>query len=66
MINLPLVENVFESLSIFLKEGGNFIIKVFDSQDAQNFLKVRKPCFRVLLFLKPKSTRSVVRVFCDW
>ena len=61
--SLALVENVFESLPIFLKEGGNFIIKVFDSQDAQNFLKSKKGLFQSFIFLKPKSTRSVSKEF---
>ena len=61
--SLALVENVFESLPIFLKEGGNFIIKVFDSQDAQNFLKSKKGFFKNFTFLKPKSTRSVSKEF---
>jgi 23S rRNA (uridine2552-2'-O)-methyltransferase len=61
--SLALVENVFEYLEIFLKKGGNFIIKVFDSQDAQNFLKNKKGLFKEFSFLKPKSTRSVSKEF---
>jgi len=61
--SLALVENVFESLFIFLRHGGNFIIKVFDSQDAQNFLKSKKGLFGSYTFLKPKSTRSVSKEF---
>lgn len=61
--SLALVENVFESLPIFLRKGGNFIIKVFDSQDAQNFLKSRKGLFKSFTYLKPKSTRSVSKEF---
>ena len=61
--SLGLVENVFESLPIFLRHGGNFIIKVFDSQDAQNFLKSKKGLFGNYTFLKPKSTRSVSKEF---
>ena len=61
--SLALVENVFEYLDVFLKKGGNFIIKVFDSQDAQNFLKNNKGLFKEFSFLKPKSTRSVSKEF---
>ena len=60
---LALVENVFELLPIFLRKGGNFIIKVFDSQDAQSFLKSKKGFFKNFTFLKPKSTRSVSKEF---
>ena len=61
--SLALVENVFESLPLFLRKGGNFIIKVFDSQDAQSFLKSKKDLFKSFTFLKPKSTRSVSKEF---
>ena len=40
--SLQLVEWVFHLLPKFLKENGNFVIKVFDSNDAQNFLKTQK------------------------
>jgi 23S rRNA (uridine2552-2'-O)-methyltransferase len=43
--SLNLVESVFGLLPKFLKPGGNFVIKVFDSQDAQNYLKEQKNMF---------------------
>ena len=61
--SLALVENVFEHLHIFLKEGGNFIIKVFDSHGAQEFLKSKRGSFKSFSFLKPKSTRAVSKEF---
>lgn len=61
--SLNLVESVFGLLPKFLKLGGNFVIKVFDSQDAQNYLKSQKDLFSEFHYLKPKSTRSVSKEF---
>lgn len=61
--SLDLVESVFGLLPKFLKPGGNFVIKVFDSQDAQNYLKEQKNLFKEFHYLKPKSTRSISKEF---
>lgn len=61
--SLNLVESVFGLLPRFLKPGGNFVIKVFDSQNAQNYLKEQKKLFNEFHYLKPKSTRSVSKEF---
>ncbi len=61
--SLNLVESVFGLLPKFLKPGGNFVIKVFDSQHAQNFLKEQKNLFKEFQYLKPKSTRSISKEF---
>jgi 23S rRNA (uridine2552-2'-O)-methyltransferase len=61
--SLNLVESVFGILPRFLKPGGNFVIKVFDSQNAQNYLKEQKSRFNEFSYLKPKSTRIVSKEF---
>jgi 23S rRNA (uridine2552-2'-O)-methyltransferase len=61
--SLNLVESVFGLLPKFLRPGGNFVIKVFDSQMAQNYLKEQKNRFNEFQYLKPKSTRSVSKEF---
>lgn len=61
--SLNLVEMVFHHLDTFLMPGGNFVIKVFDSNDAQVFLKDQRKRFSEYNFLKPKSTRSVSKEF---
>ena len=61
--SLNLVEKVFEVLPVFLKENGNLVIKVFDSNQAQKFLKDQKQLFKQYDFLKPKSTRSISKEF---
>lgn len=61
--SLNLVEAVYTLLPSFLKEGGNFVIKVFDSNQAQVFLRENKTLFREYYQLKPKSTRSVSKEF---
>lgn len=61
--SLNLIEEVFHILPKFLKPGGNMVIKVFDSHQAQTFLKQNKKVFEEFQFLKPKSTRSVSKEF---
>lgn len=61
--SLNLVEMVFFLMPKFLRENGNLVIKVFDSQSAQDFLKLQRPLFKEFHFLKPKSTRSVSKEF---
>ncbi|MAX66462.1 MAG: RlmE family RNA methyltransferase [Bacteriovoracaceae bacterium] len=61
--SLQLVEMVFYHLPQFLKKEGNFVIKVFDSHEAQTFLKQQKKLFKKFEYLKPKSTRSVSKEF---
>lgn len=61
--SLQLVEWVFFLLPKFLKTNGNFVIKVFDSNDAQQFLKTQKNRFENYNYLKPKSTRSISKEF---
>ena len=61
--SLNLVEKVLGILDLMLKPGGNMVVKVFDSQNAQNFLKSKKGMFLEWHFLKPKSTRSQSKEF---
>jgi len=61
--SLNLIEQVFFHLPVFLKDGGNFVIKVFDGHEAQVFLKSQRTLFKEFHFLKPKSTRSVSKEF---
>ncbi|MFP5458260.1 MAG: RlmE family RNA methyltransferase [Bacteriovoracia bacterium] len=61
--SLDLIESVFTMLPLLLKPNGNFVIKVFESQDAQTFLKTQKARFAEFSYLRPKSTRSVSKEF---
>jgi 23S rRNA (uridine2552-2'-O)-methyltransferase len=61
--SLNLVEMVFSLLPKFLTPGGNLVIKVFESNDAQNFLKAQKNIFSEFHYLRPKSVRSVSKEF---
>ena len=61
--SLNLVEMFFHLLPRFVRPGGNIVIKVFDSQKAQQYLKEQKGLFESYNFLKPKSTRSVSKEF---
>ncbi len=61
--SLNLVEMVFSLLPKFLKPGGNLVIKVFESNNAQVFLKAQKSRFSEFHYLRPKSVRSVSKEF---
>lgn len=61
--SLNLVEMVFELLPRFLAPKGNLVIKVFESQKAQDYLKLQKNRFSDYNFLRPKSTRSVSKEY---
>ncbi|MCK6593853.1 MAG: RlmE family RNA methyltransferase [Bacteriovoracaceae bacterium] len=61
--SLLLVEMVFSLLPKFLKPNGNMVVKVFDSHQAQMFLKDQKKMFNEYHYLKPKSTRTVSKEF---
>ena len=63
MRSLELVEKVIDFLPVCLKKGGNFTIKVFESQDAQDFLKTKRKLFNEIHFFRPKSTRSVSKEY---
>jgi 23S rRNA (uridine2552-2'-O)-methyltransferase len=61
--SLNLVEMVFSLLPKFLKPNGNLVIKVFESQEAQVFLKDKKSQFKEFHYLRPKSVRSVSKEY---
>lgn len=62
--SLNLVEKVFSILPLFLKQKGGFVIKVFESHEAQKFLKNElKKCFEEHHYFRPKSTRSTSTEF---
>ncbi len=61
--SLNLVESVFGLLPKFLRPGGDFVMKVFDSQHARNFLKEQQKMFKEFHYSKPKSTRTISKEF---
>jgi 23S rRNA (uridine2552-2'-O)-methyltransferase len=61
--SLNLVEMIFYHLPQFLKPEGNLVVKVFESQKAQDYLKSQKSRFLEYNFLRPKSTRSVSKEY---
>lgn len=44
-----------------LKPGGHLVIKLLESDDAQEFSRICKPLFRKVSWLRPKATRSSSR-----
>lgn len=61
--SLNLVEMVFSLLPRFLKPGGSLVIKVFESNDAQVFLKTKRKHFEDFHNLRPKSVRTVSKEY---
>ncbi len=61
--SLELVEMVFYWLPKFLKIGGNVVVKVFESNDAQEFLRKQRPHFEKMVNFRPQSTRKVSKEF---
>jgi 23S rRNA (uridine2552-2'-O)-methyltransferase len=61
--SLALVESVMQILPLFLAPKGNFVIKVFESQMAQDFLKTQKNRFMEWNYLRPKAIRSVSKEY---
>ena len=61
--SLNLIINIFDLLPVHLKKGGHIVIKVFDSPEAQTFLKKKKSLFKQFHRFKPKSTRSTSKEF---
>ena len=42
----------------FLLQGGNFVCKIFDGEDAMSFRDSVKECFKEVQIVRPKSTRD--------
>jgi 23S rRNA (uridine2552-2'-O)-methyltransferase len=61
--SLELVQKVFGVLEKLLRHNGNFVIKVFESQSSQIYLKEQRKRFSEIHFLRPKSTRSVSKEY---
>ena len=61
--SLELDEKVASILPKVLKNGGNMVVKIFDSQDAQDFIKEFRKFFKEDFKQKPKSTRSISKEF---
>lgn len=53
-----LTEQAFELAQRVLKPGGNFLVKVFQGQDFDPFLKTIKASFSKVHIRKPKSSRD--------
>jgi len=61
--SLNLVEQVFGLLPTFLIEKGNLVMKAFEGDELQKYLKCMKKDFKEFRYLRPRSTRSVSKEF---
>ena len=53
-----LCEEALDLASLYLKEGGNFIVKIFMGPDVQDYLMTMRRMFAKVQGFKPKSSRS--------
>lgn len=61
--SLSLVESIFELLPKLLIPKGHLLIKVFESQGAQDFLKQQKKLFKEFHYLRPEATRKTSKEY---
>ena len=61
--SMALIEKIYEILPVTLRPSGNLIFKIFDSNDAQDFIRSLNSSFDKVSKLKPKSTRSISKEF---
>ena len=64
-IDLPkhfgLVETAFEFCRQYLREGGNFIVKLFQGEGFDEFVRESRKCFVNVKLVKPKASRRTSR-----
>ncbi|MDP3883067.1 MAG: RlmE family RNA methyltransferase [Candidatus Staskawiczbacteria bacterium] len=61
--SLELSEQAFKTAKMFLKPGGNFVCKIFDSPEAIEFFQVIKDNFEIAKRLKPKAVTKNSKEF---
>jgi 23S rRNA (uridine2552-2'-O)-methyltransferase len=61
--SLELDEMAFDVAKMFLKPGGNFVCKIFDSQEATDFFKELKNHFEFVKRLKPRAVTKNSKEF---
>ncbi len=61
--SLELSKKAFEIAKSFLMPGGNFICKIFESENANNFLKEIKKNFRFFKKFRPKAVSKRSKEF---
>jgi len=61
--SLELVEQAFEVAKMFLKPGGNFVCKIFDSREATDFFVELKKYFGLAKRVKPRAVSKKSKEF---
>ena len=56
--SIDLAKASFEIAKAVLRQGGNFVVKVFQGEEIQNFFNELKPYFRFKKFHSPKDSRK--------
>jgi len=58
LISVELARSAFKIAREVLRNGGNFVVKVFQGEEIQNLFKEFKPFFRFKKFHSPKASRK--------
>lgn len=58
LLSIDLARSAFRIAREVLKEGGNFVVKVFQGEETQNLFNEFKPFFRFKKFHSPKASRK--------
>ncbi|HIP63467.1 MAG TPA: 23S rRNA (uridine(2552)-2'-O)-methyltransferase, partial [Archaeoglobus profundus] len=58
LLSVDLARAAFNIAKNVLKEGGNFVVKVFQGEEIQNLYNEFKPFFRFKKFHSPKASRK--------
>jgi len=53
-----LCEQALKTASVLLKQNGNFVCKIFEGEDLQDFIKKIKPLFRTIKQFNPEASRK--------
>jgi 23S rRNA (uridine2552-2'-O)-methyltransferase len=61
--SLNLIEEMFHRLPMLLENGGDMVFKIFDGNEAQQFIRQLSKYFDKILKYKPKSTRKTSKEF---
>ncbi len=56
--SVRLAEKALEIAKNYLKEGGSFVVKVFEGEKISSLKKQIEKCFKSVKFFKPKSSRK--------
>jgi len=58
LLSIELARSAFDIAKLFLKQNGNFVVKIFQGEEIQKLFNEFKPHFRFRKFHSPKASRK--------